>query len=522
MFAGFMALGIVATVAQAAEPPPYKEMPVDPPNYRGWNKARNCPQSSDPKAMLRGDADWNAAAFDPFFINILFPQFTLYHETDANGKEIGSNVLPVVEDPHDKKVKWRTSMLPTCRQEFIKMFINQGERNPNQEPFNHLNAVTIQAMRTIALENYHPLSRYNAALLLSSLHEANSDKPLKATMPALMACIESPDSTDLVKVGALDGLLKHAKAGSEGALRPQLIDAMLKIVKEKTPPAGRTPDGHDWIRRRAIDVLAALGDAGPKLTVVAALDAILKDNQSSPELSCSAAKAMGNISFHAPDSMNPSATAYSIGQVAVDAYKAELARAEERKEAAIEPGNNNRGPAGLAPPVAGLGGGLGGARPAAAGGLGIAGAVNHELFVSMPLLRSQLFALDRGLKGPQAGLAVGFGGNPAGAGAANLGLIAATDGKNRQFAESVEKNLALLMAACDPTAADYATLKAQISTAGAGLEAALAGGSGAQGRTPALDKGAGASKDDSFDSEPAKPAAAPATVTPPAKAAPAK
>ena len=92
-FAGLLALCVVgATVAQAADALPYKEKPVNPPNLRGWNKARNCPQSTDPRAMLRGDMDWNATVFDAFFNDILFPQFTLFRETDDNGKTIGSNV----------------------------------------------------------------------------------------------------------------------------------------------------------------------------------------------------------------------------------------------------------------------------------------------------------------------------------------------------------------------------------------------------------------------------------------------
>ncbi|HEX3998582.1 MAG TPA: hypothetical protein VHX65_08545 [Pirellulales bacterium] len=467
-----------ARVARAADPAaPYLEMPVDPPSLRGWNKASNASQNKDPRAMLRGDLDWNVVVFDAYFNNILFPQFTLY-------KEPGANVLTMTEDPKNKAVKWRHSMLPTCRDEFTKFFILQAGKNSNQEPFNHLTQITIQAMRTIALGNYHPLARYNAALLIASLQESGSEKPLRTTIPALLACL---DSIDVVRVAALDGLLKHAEAGTEGAARPQFIAAMLKIVNEKTPPKGRTADGHDWIRRRAIDVLAALGDAGPNLTVVAALDGILKDSQSSPELSCSAAKALGSISFHAPESMNASATAASIGQVAVDAYKAELARADERRDAAGVPAPTNAA-------SATAGGLLGAAAQPGAAGAGLAGATNRELFVSIPLLRSQLYALDRGLKG----------------------LSTATAGtKHQQFVESVEKNLALLMAACDPKAADYDVLKTGISKAGAGLEAALAGGAaGAQGRAPAPEKATGASKEDSFDAEPEKPAAAPAATAP--------
>ncbi len=501
VFGGLLGLCIAATVAHAADTPAYKEMPVDPPNIRVWKTARTCKQGDDPKAMLRGDAPLDPAVFDPFFNNILFPQFTLYKDTADDGTTtLGSNVLPMVEDMHDKKVKWRQSQLPICRHDFLTMFILQAERNPNQEPFNHLNALTIQAMRTIALGNYHPLSRYNAALLLSSLHEFQSEKPLKATLPALMACLES---TDLVQVAALDGLLKQAKAGNVGAQQPQLVAALLKVVNQKTPPAGRTADGHDWIRRRAIDVLAALNDAGPNLAVITALDAILKDNQSSPELSCSAAKALGSIQFRAADNMNAAATISSIGQIAVDAYKSELAHAEDRKDAADAV--NSAGPS-----VAGVprrfapAGALGRAQPGAANAPGAAVA-SHDLFISLPLLKSQLFALDHGLKG----------------------VVSAVGGtKNQQYADSVEKNLALLMSACDPNAADYDTLKNQISKAGTGLEAALASGPAVQGRAPAPEKAPAAGKEDSFDAEPAaKPAPAaakPAVAPPAAKAAPGK
>ena len=420
----------------------YDEWIPDPPTIRDWNRARTCEQSSDPKKMLRAEADWNALVFDAYFNNILFPQFTIYKEKDGSP---GGNVL-MMENPKNAAQRIPGSELPLAREQFIHQFINQAQVNPNLEPFNHLNQITIQAMLKIVRGNYHPLSRYNAAMLLTNLHELNQpEKPLRTTLPALMACL---DSIDVVRVAALEGLLKHAKAGSVGAEQPQLVDAMLKILKEKAPPAGRTTDGNDWMRRRAIDILAALGDPGPNLVVIAELNKILKDNQSSLEMSCSAAKALGSISFHAPDAMNAAATAYSIGQIAVDAYKAELARAEERFEKAqparCRAGNNLPG-VGPRPPIASAGGGLLGG--GAAAGAAVAAAPERELFVSIPLLRSQLYALDRGMKG----------------------LVAATTGtKNQQFAESVEKNLDLLMKSCDPNAADYETLKAGITKAGSG------------------------------------------------------
>ncbi len=433
-----------------ADGPVYDEMPVNPANVRGWTKAKNFP--GDVRLMLHGDAGFEQTTFDGYFNNVLFPQFTLYKEP--------GNVMVTASDPKNKTVTWRQSGLPFCREDFLKTFVLQANSNPDAGPFNHLNELTVQAMRTIALGNYHPLARYNAAILLGSLVQyRQQESPYPGALPALMACLDA--NSDLVRVAALQGILKQVKAKTDGQNRPQVMAAMLKIVREKTPPQGRTTDGHDWMRRRAIDVLAAMGDPGPNLSVVAALNAVLLDGQSSIDLACTAAKALGSIAFRAPDDMNATATAAKIGQAALDACKSEVDRATQRHDAVA-----------MAQAAAT-------ASASQAGGLYFnkqelqAPAANHNLYIPVQLLRSECYALDVGLKGAQA----------------QKGLIAATTGtKHQAFIASVEQNLNALMTACDPNASDFDSLKAGITKAATGLEAALSSGERAEAPAGTTDK----------------------------------
>ena len=236
-----------------ADGPVYDEMPVNPANVRGWTKAKNFP--GDVRLMLHGDAGFEQTTFDGYFNNVLFPQFTLYKEP--------GNVMVTASDPKNKTVTWRQSGLPFCREDFLKTFVLQANSNPDAGPFNHLNELTVQAMRTIALGNYHPLARYNAAILLGSLVQyRQQESPYPGALPALMACLDA--NSDLVRVAALQGILKQVKAKTDGQNRPQVMAAMLKIVGEKTPPQGRTADGHDWIAPASNRRACRDGRSGPE------------------------------------------------------------------------------------------------------------------------------------------------------------------------------------------------------------------------------------------------------------------
>ena len=141
--------------------------------------------SSTVKRMLRGDQPLAVDTLDSFCNDLLFPQFTLVEE----------NVLTI-----DPKTKARVSLLPGCREYFIRNFVNQATDRTARD---RLYSLTLKAMTDIALDNYHPLARFNAVLLLNSLNDPDDrTKPFKASLPVLVRCLES---ITIVKVAASTG-----------------------------------------------------------------------------------------------------------------------------------------------------------------------------------------------------------------------------------------------------------------------------------------------------------------------------
>lgn len=446
---------LTANVASAA----YKEMPVDPPTLRGWRKAMGSPLRSQVILMLAAQVPLNVSDFDKFFTDQLFPQFTLIKE----------NVV-LTHDELLKNNKEGGSMLPVCRREFLQQFVNAAK---DKTAYDRLTQLTVKTMSDIATENYHPLSRYTAVMVLDNLHEfvdptvlsREEPKPLAAAFPKLLACL---DSIDVVKVAALNGLKRHVQAGLDADSRRRLAAALLKMVGDKTADAASTPAAHDWVRRQAIEVLTMLAQADPAANqpIAAACDAILRDGSSSIELSCAAAKALGSLKL---TGLDPAATAFSIGQVAVDAYKAELARAAILHEEFTPPPT----------PQNGLGGAGRGNVPAprpAAGGLGglpgaVAPAAEEQPFISAQWLKTELTCLQQGLRGAdgKGGVVAAASGTPAG-----------------QFASDLSAKLDALIDTCKGDMTDYATLANQIKTAGQPIEALLAGHPTAKGRPAAI------------------------------------
>ena len=225
-----------------------------------------------------------------------------------------------------------------------------------------------------------------------------------------------------------------------------------------------------------------MGETGPNQSVIVALAAILQDSQSSLDLSCAAAKALGSFRIANTTNVDVAAIAFSMGQIAVDSYKAELARAERDYEnRPIEPAN--RGFGGNPPGIAMIRSQMPGRPPVVTPGLGIrpgmpdAGDIvppPPTKFISIQLLKSRLVCLEHGLhgNGPAAG---------------KLGLLAAAAGTPReQFVVGLDTKLIAMIAVCDDTVTDYEALKNQISKAGGEIEGLLAGNSaGAKGRAPA-------------------------------------
>ncbi len=126
-------------------------------------------------------------------------------------------------------------------------------------------------------------------------------------------------------VASLVGLERHAAAGAiPAASAAQLTSYLLKLVNAPEPPAGRTVDAHDWMRRNAAQVLAAMGSPGPNNSVVTAFEQIIADPKTRPLFRCDIAECLGRLKYPANSKVNSQELANLLGHQAADICQHEL------------------------------------------------------------------------------------------------------------------------------------------------------------------------------------------------------
>jgi hypothetical protein len=470
----------------------YLEMPIDPPSLRGWQRLMN---GQDPSLKIhatnvaRGDEPLgDGAAFDKFFSNQFFPQFTIY-TVDEKVKGVGQTSV-LIEDPDDydkqKKLEHQ-SRLPIMRQVFVSQFLNPCK---DKAVYDRMAGLAVNSMRDIALKDCHPLARYNAVQLLAAIGEfQNPRSPYPTTWKVFVESLAADSSP--VKVAVMNAILKHAKAGVPADQQAALTDNLEKILADRAVGKAETHEAHDWTRRKAIEVLLSLGEPAANAKVVTDLVAVLSDQQSSVDLCCAVAKALGTIRSAALGAINLSSAAANVGRAAVAAARAELEQGEFRAFLAPLPLQNPQG--GNFP-------GRVGAAQATAPDAADTGAAPApppvQTFINVAMLKGQLTDLMTAFKGPGGGL-----------------TAAAAGGPSEQKATAIQDGITALMGSCDPKSTDYAALKQKLEAATAALEAKL--GNGVSPAAPVSGGKAAAKGADPFDSS--DKAAAPA-----AKAAGAK
>jgi hypothetical protein len=258
--------------------------------------------SKNVKEMLKSGAPFNQQEFDTFFVDMLYPHFTI----PANFQNFATNVN-----------------LPRMRRD-AKAYFALGKDPPSHERFNE---VTLKFMDEVAQDTYYPAARATAMIMIADLTDINNNQPWKKALPALLKGVTAETSIDAVRIPALRGLVRHAQAGIDQASRAEVTTAMLAVLKESKPPATRSAEGHDWIRRRAIDALAAIGEPGANNAVVDTLRKTIDDDASSISVRSAAAAGLANIKLTPSPGLDATGLAKSMGRVAVDGYKAEVAEA---------------------------------------------------------------------------------------------------------------------------------------------------------------------------------------------------
>jgi hypothetical protein len=153
----------------------------------------------------------------------------------------------------------------------------------------------------------------------------DSGRPLPATIPELLKGLSDPNQIDAVRVAAMVGLLRHAKAKipPEDPNHAAVSAACLALLQTTAPPAGRTPEGHGWMRAQAAEILGELGGTTGVANVATALGAMAGETALSVSSRRLAVRALGKLNLSGANVANGAELVGSVARFVFDALSLE-------------------------------------------------------------------------------------------------------------------------------------------------------------------------------------------------------
>jgi len=183
----------------------------------------------------------------------------------------------------------------------------------------------------LAKGNFHPAVRINAMLMVGRLNASSGNPPVPwpRALPAMVAAVRDPQQIDGVRVAALVGILRHARAGITDSNARKAVADMAAQLAASSPPPGRTPEGHAWMQMRAVEILGAMGwvanatagDIGEPVAKL--LSDIAANEQLDMWLRCAAARALGGVQFQGAGGLDPQELLRSLARLTIDVVAAE-------------------------------------------------------------------------------------------------------------------------------------------------------------------------------------------------------
>jgi hypothetical protein len=197
-----------------------------------------------------------------------------------------------------------------------------------------INDLLFKGMTRMATDNYHPVVRVNAMLMLGELNadDSNRDAPVlyAQAVPVMLRVIDDPAQLDAVRAAALVGLLRHARRGLREDVRETVGTSMFNLAKSTSAP-GRSPDGHAWMRAQAIEVLGLLESIGSANVVANLLGQITADPAAPMLVRRSSAAALGKLNYQIGVSLNGAALAAAVAKFTITAAEAAQSESEQGK-----------------------------------------------------------------------------------------------------------------------------------------------------------------------------------------------
>ena len=235
--------------------------------------------------------------------------------------------------------------------------------------------IAIPQMTAFLQENYHPVVKYNAMLIIGQLNSqvVLTDEgrtvpvPLPAALTFMVNAIQSGAETDAILLASWIGVLRHVRlnrlnqniAGSDIVT---IAGEAMKLLNQATPPANRSAAGHVWLQRRVIDVLAMIGQDDQK--ILPKILSIMRDEKAAMSLRLTAARALKYFNYSPSTQVPVESTSNALGTLIVRICRNEIDRVDQEKAlAALQEASgvsDTEGDMGMGGAMGGMGGAMGG------------------------------------------------------------------------------------------------------------------------------------------------------------------
>ncbi len=202
------------------------------------------------------------------------------------------------------ELTWAASIpeLPKKIGDIKKQDLVPSGRATTPTAHDRLNQMLLAALSNFAVKDtYHPAVRVNCVLLLGQLDQTEPDGlgnnavPLPAALEKLLTIATDPKQLDGVRVAAMTGIHRHAKA-SANSMNPQGRAAAVKALT--SPIVMDNPAGQQWMRRsaaRTLGIMAAKWPEANRPEVVVFAQQLIGDGEATLTGRCEAANTLGQL-----------------------------------------------------------------------------------------------------------------------------------------------------------------------------------------------------------------------------------
>jgi hypothetical protein len=190
---------------------------------------------------------------------------------------------------------------------------------------------SLKSLRYLAKSSaVYPAARYNAVYTLGRLNQQDGttrtlDTPYGPVLPVLLEIYNDKQMPDGIRLGALVGVVRHAKLGiADADLRDNKIPQLLSMLAQASEPEGnRTKEVQQWFRRQAIQGLGGMHNPGSNGEIAGVLLKIVEDQDEAMEVRYEAARALGNLNYQNASGIDYARVAGALARLSVEACQSE-------------------------------------------------------------------------------------------------------------------------------------------------------------------------------------------------------